>query len=345
MTLISDMTQSSIILGAAIGALTCARLLSIGKLKLLYILNFVLLIGVAIAMIGVNIYVFNIGRIIWGYAFGSFSVVCAKYISEIAPIELSGSMGAMNQLSLCFGGCLPPAMALAFPLKIDSTTDDFYVTTYWRIIYILPIFVSVLQLTLLTCVFRHETPVFLQEQGREEELLVVMKKFYSGMEVRRRLDALQNASKPKENYQENSQEPTIMETFFDPRIRASAWVGFWMATFQQWTGINAVIFYSANLFGSDDGSGLSPTQVTVMINGANFLSAAGGAVLLGFFGRKTLMLSMQFACCLGMLGMWIFGTFVESDVAMYILVIAFIVAFEFGPGPIVWLYNSEVCND
>ena len=82
-----------------------------------------------------------------------------------------------------------------------------------------------------------------------------------------------------------------------------------------------------------------------MINGANFISAAGGSILLGYFGRKTLMIVCQFACIIGMVGMWIFSSFVESDTMMYILVIAFIVAFEFGPGPIVWLYVSEICND
>lgn len=181
-------------------------------------------------MIGQNMYILNIGRFIWGLAFGSFSVVSAKFISEIAPPEFSGSFGAMNQMSLTFGGCLPPLMALAYPLKIDETTDDFYLNTYWRIIWCLPILVSAIQLLLITCFFRHETPIFLQEQGREEELLVVMKKFYSGMEVRRRLDALQAQSKPKEGHLE-AQEPTITETFFDPNIRSSAWVGFWLATF------------------------------------------------------------------------------------------------------------------
>ena len=82
-----------------------------------------------------------------------------------------------------------------------------------------------------------------------------------------------------------------------------------------------------------------------MINGANFLSAAGGSILLGFFGRKTLMIVNQFICICGMAGMWVFSAFIESDTMMYILVIGFIVAFEFGPGPIVWLYISEVCND
>lgn len=70
-----------------------------------------------------------------------------------------------------------------------------------------------------------------------------MKKFYTGMEVRKRLDALQSSGRNEGNHE--AQEPTITETFFDPRIRGAAWVGFWLATIQQWTGINAVIFYSA----------------------------------------------------------------------------------------------------
>ena len=83
-------------MGAAVGALSCARFLSLGKLKLIYILNFILLAGVAISLIGQNIYILNVGRFIWGLAFGSFSVVSAKYISEIAPPEYSGTFGAMN---------------------------------------------------------------------------------------------------------------------------------------------------------------------------------------------------------------------------------------------------------
>ena len=82
-------------------------------------------------------------------------------------------------------------MALMYPISFTGIAlDDFYVTTYWRIIWCLPILVSALQILLLSTCFRHETPTFLQEKGREEELLVVMKKFYKGMEVRRRLDAL-----------------------------------------------------------------------------------------------------------------------------------------------------------
>ena len=48
-----------------------------------------------------------------------------------------------------------------------------------------------------------------------------------------------------------------METFFDPEIRGAAWFGFFLVSFQQLTGINAILFYSAQLFGNDDGDGLT----------------------------------------------------------------------------------------
>lgn len=104
---------------------------------------------------------------------------------------------------------------------------------------------------LLTC-FRNESPVFLREKGREEELLVLMKKYYSGMEIKRRIDALEVSDADEGD--KVAQEVTMKETFFDPKIRKAAWVGFFFVFFQQFTGINSILFFSAQLFG---GGGLT----------------------------------------------------------------------------------------
>ena len=143
-------------------------------------------------MIGQALWIVCIGRFIWGISFGAFSVVCAKYVNEIVPIELSGSFGAINQMSLTFGIALPSTMALAYPPDIKETgeTGDFYVEQYWRVIWCLPLFCAVLQVALMGTCFRFESPVYLHEQGREEELLTVMKKYYIGSEVRKRIDTL-----------------------------------------------------------------------------------------------------------------------------------------------------------
>lgn len=67
-------------------------------------------------------------------------------------------------------------------------------------------------------------------------------------------------------------------------------------------------------------------------------------VLLRFFGRKTLMIGTQVFIIGSLVGMWYF-TAQELNGYMLWVTIAFICMFEFGPGPIAWLYISEVCNN
>ena len=77
----------------------------------------------------------------------------------------------------------------------------------------------------------------------------------------------------------------------DPRIRGSAWMGFWLATFQQLSGINLIMFYAPVLFAAPEGQeGLSAIQASAVIYWSNFMATGLGVVLLGFLGRRTLML-------------------------------------------------------
>lgn len=243
-------------------------------------------------------------------------------------------------MSLTFGAAIPGTFALYYP-RHAYQYDKFDTDQYYRIIWSSALVVSALQWLLMGCVFRQETPVFLKQKGKEEELLTLMKKYYKGNEVKNRIDAL---AVIKTEGNAEAQEVSIKETFTDPEIRSSAWVGFWLVTFQQLTGINSVLFYSGQTFG-DENDGLSPAEASCIINWANCLAAGIGAILLNYFGRKTLMIGSQLFCVIGMFGMWFFQEIVEQDAAMMVLLITFIFAFEFGSGPVVWLYLSEICND
>ena len=45
-----------------------------------------------------------------------------------------------------------------------------------------------------------------------------------------------------------------------------------------------------------------------------------------------------------MIIMW-YASHESKDTLELVMVVVFVCAFEFGPGPIVWLYISEICND
>ena len=50
-------------------------------------------------------------------------------------------------------------------------------------------------------------------------------------------------------------------------------------------------------------------------------------------------------CSVSMIGMFIFQQVVYNQAMLIVLTVAFICGFEFGPGPILWLYLSEICNN
>jgi SP family sugar:H+ symporter-like MFS transporter len=76
--------------------------------------NLVLIAGCGITLIQ-NIPAICIGRVLFGWAAGSFSVFVPKYISETAPIHLKGPLGTLTQFFVTFGIVIAFLLALAIP--------------------------------------------------------------------------------------------------------------------------------------------------------------------------------------------------------------------------------------
>jgi MFS family permease len=77
---------------------------------------------------------------------------------------------------------------------------------------------------------------------------------------------------------------------------------------------------------------------------ANCLAVPVAALMMVRFGRRTLMLFWT-AVMTGILVMQTVATIESWGTVELAFTIAFVIAFEFGPGPIVWLYMSEIMND
>lgn len=78
--------------------------------------------------------------------------------------------------------------------------------------------------------------------------------------------------------------------------------------------------------------------------GVNMLAVIGASAMLNCTGRRTLMLLWTFMCAVFLVIQGI-SAITNLRALEIIMTMLFVSAFEFGPGPIVWLYNGEILND
>lgn len=88
----------------------------------------------------------------------------------------------------------------------------------------MPIVIAVAQITLLMVCYRHETPIYLKQQGREEELQKVLEFFYKPEEVSHRYRDI-SASVNLDKGSFVAQKVTIWQTFTDPNLRRASLIG------------------------------------------------------------------------------------------------------------------------
>jgi MFS family permease len=101
------------------------------------------------------------------------------------------------------------------------------------------------------------------------------------------------------------------------------------------------MFYSSTIFVS---SGFDPRVGTALVGIVNVISTFLSTFLLTYFGRKTLLWTMSVAMCADLIGLGIAFIYNVGNLQI-VLVLLFVVLFEFSLGPIVWIYMSEIMTD
>ena len=101
--------------------------------------------------------------------------------------------------------------------------------------------------------------------------------------------------------------------------------------------------YSGQIFGGGDG--LTAAEASLYINICFTISAGIGSVLLLYYGRKSIYIWTQILCTIGLFGMWIFTSIYDDETMTIILTFVFLLGFNAGTGPILWIYIAESCND
>jgi len=308
-------TVSISLIGTIFGAIAAAKpAQKYGRKRVLQVVAVMYLLSAIGCGLSYNWYMFLFFRFLGGLSVGVSSVVGPLYISEIAPANLRGRMTGMFQIMIVSG------IFIAFLTNylFANFGDD-----AWRYMLGIMAIPSLAFLLLLNTI--PFSPRWLALNNRKEEAKKVFDDL--GQTYEETLQAENGTSEKVPLFQAKYRKPIIYAVL--------------LAVFNQFTGINAILYYAPRIFEmagfSRDLAFLQP----IFIGGTNLLFTLIGMSIIDKYGRKKLLLS-------GAVGMYIFLVLtafgLKGGASEFLLfyIIGFIASFALSQGAVIWVFISEI---
>lgn len=325
----SGTASASAILGCIPGALVAGGLSDrFGRKRLLFICAILYAISGIFSACPRAFDEFLIARFIGGLGIGASSMICPVYIAEIAPEKLRGRLGTLFQLGIVIGIFL----SLFVNRVIQGLGNEVWnVEMGWRWMMgsgAIPAFVF---LGLLFAV--PESPRWLAQQGNEAAALAVLEKVSGKDSANHELGRIRGSM---------GQEKGHWTELFTGWLRKPLVLAVLLMAFSQFCGINAIMYYSTNIFAEAGGGKDVAFTASVWVGLINLLFTFVAIAFVDKWGRRPLLLigtAVQ-TVSLALVG-WALATN-QHGIILLACVIAFIAAFAMAMGPIGWLFCSEV---
>ncbi|XP_024080529.1 glucose transporter type 1 isoform X3 [Cimex lectularius] len=280
-----------------------------------------------------------LGRFIIGVNCGLNTSLVPMYISEIAPLNLRGGLGTVNQLAVTVG------LLISQILGIDEIlgTDD-----GWPVLLGLAICPAVIQLILLPICPESPRYLLITKQW-EEEARKALRRLRASNQVEEDIEEM----RAEQRAQQSENTVSISELICSPTLRQPLIISIVMQLSQQLSGIIAVFYYSTDIFMNSGLSEEIAKDMTIGIGAIMVIMTLATVPLMDRMGRRTLHLY-------GLGGMFIFSIFITIsflikeffgyvqemiDWMSYLSVastLMFVVFFALGPGSIPWLITAEL---
>lgn len=317
---------SSMTLGALVGALLSGFIVEkIGRRWALifysipFTLGWGLIIGATVATM------ILIGRIILGLAIGALSGTVPAYLIDISTINIRGRFGALFQLFITIGILMGYTFGTLVEWRTLSSISAIPTILLGIVMYFLP-----------------EGPNWLVTNQRINEAKAAL------IKLRSKNSNIESEFKEMLNEARIADKKFNFALYAQPNHRYTLFLSVLLNVFQQFCGINAVMFYSASIL-AESGSTISGNMGTILIGAAQVIATAIGASLVDRLGRKFLLVisGALHVFSMGVFSMYytLVGTDNQQEATGWIPVasmIIFIIGFSIGWGPVVWLMVAEI---
>lgn len=270
------------------------------------------------------VYIFAVYRIIGGIGVGLASMLSPMYIAEIAPANIRGKLVSWNQFAIIFGMLVVYFVNYSISLQGD---DTWLYTVGWRWMFASETIPAALFLFLL--VFVPKTPRYLVLKEKEDEALATLIK----------VNGLEKAKQVLEEIKASIVHKSGKLFSYGVLIIV---IGVLLSVFQQFVGINVVLYYAPEIF-KNMGSGTDTALLQTIIVGAINLTFTVIAILtVDKFGRKPLQIIGALGMAFFMFALGITFFIQKMGLAALIFMLGYVACFAMSWGPVTWVLLSEI---
>jgi sugar porter (SP) family MFS transporter len=322
---------ASLLLGAMIGAAAAGRFADrFGRRNVIITAAIIFTVGALLAALAPSVGVLIAARFIIGLAVGSAALVVPLYLAEIAPTEVRGAVASLNQLMIVCG-----ILAAFIVNAILASSGN------WRLMLGLAAVPSLI--LLVGMLFMPETPRYLVHAGDEDEARDVIEDLPTDESADERIQEIRDV--------EQDEDETGLRALFRAKwVRPALLVAVGLAAFQQFVGINTIIYYAPTTL-TDVGFGkTSAIYANLVIGVVNVGMTVIAIKIIDKVGRKPMLLAGVSGMVASLLVLGISLSALPtphhpSDPAAIITLVClgtFIAFFAATWGPVVWVMIPEV---
>ncbi|MDA9774748.1 sugar porter family MFS transporter [Algibacter sp.] len=306
------------VIGALFGGIPTNRL---GRKKtLIWIGIFYFVSAVGSSLVN-DPYTFAFFRFLGGVGVGASTIAAPAYVSEISPAKDRGRLVALYQFNIVLGILI----AFLSNYLLRNVGEN-----AWRWMIGVEAFPALIYTLLIFTV--PKSPRWLISKNRNEEAKKV-------------LDLINpdgDAEKLMLEIKIESESHASGENIFMKKYRFPLILAFLIAMFNQFSGINAFLYYAPRIF-EEAGLGESTALLSsIGIGVTNLIFTLLGVFLIDRLGRKVLMYigSIGYIISLSLVSMAFFLDW--GGLAVPIFLFMFIASHAIGQGAIIWVFISEI---
>lgn len=332
--------MSSALLGCLVGALCAGKLSDRFGRKPLLIISAGFFICTAIGTGASDSFLlFNVYRLVGGFAIGIASNLSPMYIAEIAPARLRGRFVAINQLTVVLGILSAQVVnwLIADPVAPDATAEmireSWNGQMGWR--YMFWAMTVPAALFFVFSFFLPESPRWLATTGRKKEALDVFSRIGGADYARAEIEAMESLSKTEV-------KQGGFKQLLHPSMRKVLLIGVVMAVLQQWCGINVIFNYAQEIFMAA-GYGVSDVLMNIVVTGiTNVVFTILAMFVVDRWGRKSLTLLGAFGLAVIYAFMGAAYYFHITGIMLLVIVVVAIACYAMTLATTMWVIISEI---